>query len=79
MAVVRRSSSEAWTAGRIDIDKLDATTEAEIEAYMIVEGENPDAPFEGYEAVRVAQDAERNAKNTQSIMETEPANDRKIA
>lgn len=41
--------------GRVDHDRLKNTTEAEIEAYMIEEGENPADPFEGY-SVRAVYD-----------------------
>ena len=50
-----RSSDEAGRSARVDLVKIEATTEAEIEAYMIAEGENPDAPFEGYHVVAEAE------------------------
>lgn len=43
-----RTADEAWASARIDPAKLEATTESEIEGYMIAEGEDPDAPLHGY-------------------------------
>ena len=45
MAIVRRSSEQAWAEGVDDVDrtKLAATTETDIRRYMIEDGEDPEA------------------------------------
>jgi len=46
MAVVRRSlDDDRRNTGRIDRNKLAATTEADIRRHMIADAEDPDAPL----------------------------------
>ena len=42
-----RSADEAWTSARFDPAMIEAIAEADIEGFMIAEGENPDAPLDG--------------------------------
>ncbi len=49
MAVIKRTASQAWREGVVDIEKVKATTEAEIAGYMIEDGEDPEDPLAGYQ------------------------------
>ena len=48
MAVVKQTASQAWREGVVDVEKVKATTEAEIAGYMIEDGEDPEDPLAGY-------------------------------
>lgn len=48
MAIVKRTASQAWREGFVDLEKVKAATEADLAGYLIEEGENPADPLAGY-------------------------------
>ncbi len=52
MAYVRVSLAEARARGQIDLQRVAATTEAEIRDHLLEDGFDPDRPFESWASRR---------------------------
>ena len=59
MATVRMTAKDAKAAGRVDLAKLDATTEEDIRRHLVEDGTDPDQPFAGLRPIVSPADVRR--------------------
>lgn len=69
MAELHEPTPETKSRGRVDLARLEATTQADIRRQMVEDGENPEAPMKGYRVLNKAMRTQAKASVTVAPIE----------